>query len=64
VIYVRGRVASLGADARVEPMTTADLDALRALLQQAGLPHDAQAFRKITSARSLYHWHAEADQEY
>jgi glutamate synthase domain-containing protein 3 len=64
VIYVRGRVASLGADARFEPMTVADFDALAELLRQAGLPHDAKAFRKVTSARSLYHWHAEANQEY
>jgi glutamate synthase domain-containing protein 3 len=64
VIYVRGRVASLGADARFEPMTTADTEQLGALLGQAGLAFDPQEFRKVTSARSLYHWHAEANQEY
>jgi glutamate synthase domain-containing protein 3 len=64
VIYVKGRVASLGADARFEPMTPADLAALAGLLQRAGLTHDPQEFRKVSSARSLYHWHAEADQEY
>jgi len=64
VIYVRGRVASLGADARFEPMTPADFTALGELLGKAGMPHDAKTFRKVTSARSLYHWHAEANQEY
>ncbi len=64
VIYVKGRVASLGADARFEPMLPADLAALTELLRRAGLPHDPQGFRKVSSARSLYHWHAEANQEY
>jgi glutamate synthase domain-containing protein 3 len=64
VIYVRGKVASLGADARFEEMTAADLDALGMLLKRAGLPHDPQQFRKVASARSLYHWNADANQEY
>lgn len=64
VIYVRGKVASLGADARYEPMKPADLKALTALLKLAGFNHDPNEFRKVTSARSLYHWHADADQEY
>lgn len=64
VIYVRGRVASLGADARFEPMTTADVEELGAVLKRAGFDHDPKEFRKVTSARSLYHWHAEASQEY
>jgi methylamine---glutamate N-methyltransferase subunit B len=45
-------------------MTAADFSTVAGLLQQAGLPHDPKAFRKVTSARSLYHWHAEANQEY
>jgi glutamate synthase domain-containing protein 3 len=64
VIYVRGRVASLGADARFEPMTAADVTELGLLLSRAGLAHDPMEFRKVSSARSLYHWHAEANQEY
>ena len=36
VIYVRGKVRSLGADARFEPMTEADYAAVRELLGQAG----------------------------
>jgi glutamate synthase domain-containing protein 3 len=64
VIYVRGEVRSLGADARFEPMTAADQTALQALLHAAGFSHDAASFRKVASARSLYHWNAEANQEY
>jgi glutamate synthase domain-containing protein 3 len=64
VIYVRGKVASLGADARFEEMTPADLTALGALLAQAGFRHDPVEFRKVASARGLYHWNADANQEY
>lgn len=64
VIYVRGKVASLGADARFEEMTPADHAALAALLARAGLPHATTQFRKVASARSLYHWNADANQEY
>ena len=64
VIYVRGRVRSLGADARFEPMADTDRAAVRSLLAQAGLNHDPAEFKRVASAKSLYHWHADADQEY
>ncbi|WP_341316481.1 protein glxC [Paraburkholderia sp. IMGN_8] len=64
VLYVRGEVKSLGADAQYEPMTQADLDAVRALLTAAGMDHDPASFKRIASARTLYHWNAEANQEY
>ena len=64
VIYVRGTVRSLGADARFEPMTDADCAAVRELLGRAGLDHDPMKFRRIASAKSLYHWNADANQEY
>lgn len=64
VIYVRGKVASLGADARFEEMTPADLESLRELLGIAGFNHDPASFRKVASSRSLYHWNADANQEY
>lgn len=64
VIYVRGEVRSLGADARFEPMTAADLDAVADLLRRAGLDHDPASFRRVASARQLYHWNADARQEY
>ena len=64
VIYVRGEVRSLGADARYEEMTQADRDAVAQLLSVAGLQHDPASFRRIASARGLYHWNADAKQEY
>lgn len=64
VIYVRGHIASLGADARIEPLTAADITALQDLLGQASLAHDPHSFKRIASARALYHWNADANQEY
>ena len=64
VIYVRGNVRSLGADARFEPMTEADYAAVRELLTSAGLDHDPKTFQRVASAKSLYHWNADANQEY
>jgi hypothetical protein len=45
-------------------MTDADVEALAGLLDRAGLDHDPKAFRRIASARQLYHWNADANQEY
>jgi methylamine---glutamate N-methyltransferase subunit B len=64
VIYVRGSVRSLGADARFEPMSGDDLTAVAGLLAEAGLAHAPSAFKRVASARTLYHWHVDADQEY
>jgi len=64
VIYVRGKVRSLGADARFEPMTGADHAAVRELLDRAGLSHDPKSFQRVASAKNLYHWNSDANQEY
>jgi glutamate synthase domain-containing protein 3 len=67
VIYVRGKVKSFGADAHEETMTDADYGAVAALLAQAGPGYAAHApseFRRVASMRSLYHWNADANQEY
>jgi glutamate synthase domain-containing protein 3 len=64
VIYVRGTVSSLGADARFEDMQAADYAAVAELLAIAGFKHSPQEFRKVASARGLYHWNADANQEY
>lgn len=64
VIYVRGQVRSLGADARFEPMQESDFEAVKDLLAAAGLNHDPREFRRVASARTLYHWNADANQEY
>jgi len=34
------------------------------LLSAAGLQHDPRDFKRVASARSLYHWNADANQEY
>jgi methylamine---glutamate N-methyltransferase subunit B len=64
VIYVRGKVRSLGADAHFEAMTDADRAAVNGLLAAAGLTHDPADFRRVASAKSLYHWNADANQDY
>ena len=64
VIYVRGKIKSLGADAHEEPMADADYDAVGELLAAACFNHDPREFCRVASMRSLYHWNADADQEY
>jgi glutamate synthase domain-containing protein 3 len=64
VIYVRGAIKSLGADARIEPLTASDIATLGELLGAARLRHDPASFKRVASARTLYHWNADADQEY
>lgn len=64
VIYVKGEIKSLGADAQLEPLGDADIAALTGLLAAAGLDHQPQDFKRVASARSLYHWNADADQTY
>ncbi len=64
VIYVRGRIKSLGADAQEEPMTEEDHATLAGLLGRAGFDHDPGEFKRVASARKLYHWNSEHDQEY
>ena len=63
-IYVRGSIASLGADAHEQPMEAADLERVAMLLEKAALQHDPGSFKRISSARQLYHWNADAGQEY
>ncbi|MEO2049871.1 MAG: hypothetical protein ABGX16_25205 [Pirellulales bacterium] len=64
VIYVAGKIHGLGADARKEPMSAEDVAAVTELLEQAQLQHDPQKFKRIASARTLYHWNADVEQEY
>jgi glutamate synthase domain-containing protein 3 len=64
VIYLRGNVKSLGADAHQQPMTAEDYGIVASLLDQAGYTHDPREFKRIASKRSLYHWNAGANQEY
>lgn len=64
VLYVRGKIRSLGADARIEPMTESDRLTVRRLLDAAGLAHGAEDFKRVASGRTLYHWNADANQTY
>ena len=64
VIYVRGKLHGLGADAREEEFTAADLKIVAELLVRAGFVHDARGFKRIASARSLYHWNAAHSSHY
>jgi glutamate synthase domain-containing protein 3 len=64
VLYVGGSIHSLGADARREEMTDQDGAAVADLLRKAGLAGDPRGFKRVASARTLYHWNVEARQEY
>ena len=64
VIYVRGTIAGLGADAQREPMTDQDRDEVAELLAAAEISRDPSEFQRVASSRSLYHWNADAVQEY
>jgi methylamine---glutamate N-methyltransferase subunit B len=62
-IFVRGKVASLGADCVEKDMTDEDRAALKELLARAGVDADPADFRRYGSARKLYHFnvdHADA----
>jgi len=60
-IFVRGTVASLGADCIEKPMTDHHRALLRARLDAAGLGGqvDVGDFRRYGSARRLYHFHVD-----
>lgn len=64
VIYVRGEIHGLGADAQVELMQESDYAKVAELLARAGFIHDPIEFKRVASARSLYHWNADHFQEY
>jgi glutamate synthase domain-containing protein 3 len=59
VIYVRGKLHGLGADAREEEMTDADGLQVADLLARAAIDCDVHEFKRIASARTLYHWHSD-----
>lgn len=63
-IYVRGTIHSLGADAQEEEMQPDDLEQLSRLLTMAEMDFDVHEFKRVASARTLYHWNADAHQEY
>ncbi len=64
MIYVRGAIEGLGTDAREEPLAAADIAKLSDLLARAGFPYDPHSFKRVASARTLYHWHIDRSQNY
>jgi formylmethanofuran dehydrogenase subunit C len=65
VIYVAGRVRSLGADARIEDLTAEDVAVVERLVTASGFGHiDPQTVTKVASARQLYNFDALKDQRY
>lgn len=59
VIYVRGKIHSLGADAREEAMSEDDVTELDKLLAAAEMGYSGREFKRVASARTLYHWHSD-----
>jgi methylamine---glutamate N-methyltransferase subunit B len=57
VLYVRGKVASLGSDCVEQEVTEADRRTLEHLLERAGFELDPDGFRRYGSARKLYNFH-------
>ena len=64
VIYVRGTIEGLGTDAREEPLGPSDIEKLTTLLGRAKFHHDPHSFKRVASARTLYHWHIDSSQHY
>jgi methylamine---glutamate N-methyltransferase subunit B len=59
-LYIRGKVASLGADCIEKPMTDHHRAKLTAKLAAAGVTGvDVGSFRRYGSARRLYHFHVD-----
>ncbi len=63
-LFVRGSVASLGADCIEKEMRPEHLAALGARLAEAGFDADPAQFRRYGSARRLYHFHVDNAGEY
>jgi glutamate synthase domain-containing protein 3 len=64
-LFVRGTVASLGADCIEKPMREHHREALAARLERAGFADvEVGAFRRYGSARRLYHFHVDNAAEY
>jgi len=64
VIYVRGTIHSLGADAQEEPMKEVDCAQVADLLRMAGIGYSPGEFKRVASARTLYHWNRESHRQY
>jgi len=58
-IFVRGAVASLGADCEEKPMTDEARTTLEHLLREAGSDAASESFKLYGSARTPYHFHVD-----
>lgn len=58
-LFVKGKVASLGADCERKEMTAEDKTILAGLLAKAGVDAEPDAFTLYGSARTLYHFHVD-----
>ena len=56
-IYLRGKVAGLGADCMEKELTPAHLETLGELLRKSTIEADPKDFRRYGSARKLYNFH-------
>jgi glutamate synthase domain-containing protein 3 len=65
VIYVAGKIASLGSDARVQELTDADVALVGDLAARAGFDHvEPGNVTRVGSARELYNFDALKGQSY
>jgi glutamate synthase domain-containing protein 3 len=65
VIYVGGKVKSLGSDAQVEELTEADVAEVARLIDLAGFDHIVpEDVTRIASAKELYNFDALKDHKY
>jgi len=58
VIFVGGTIHSLGADARIDPLLPKDWHLLAQELQPLGITPQQVNFKKVISAKQLYHFQA------
>jgi glutamate synthase domain-containing protein 3 len=58
-LYVRGNVASLGADCIEKEVRDEHVEELAALLERAEIEADPRQFRRYGSARQLYNFHVD-----
>jgi glutamate synthase domain-containing protein 3 len=60
VIYVAGRIDSLGADAQIEDLSDDDVATVEALVDQTGFDHIVPGdVTRVASARQLYHFRSD-----
>jgi glutamate synthase domain-containing protein 3 len=64
IVFVRGRVESLGADCVEKEMGPEHLEGLAGLLEAAEMNADPADFRRYGSARKLYHFNVDHAGDY